>query len=112
MTIINKYQFQEKTILIQPNAGKAGAFQFDLTPQLPESAVISSIEVKTYGSKRVETTSVLVNGIPTCLENVVSVELNYPGEGYHGNHKITFIYTTTGGMKDEADFCCVKVTDI
>jgi len=112
MAITNNYQFPGRTVLVQPNTQGAGAFQFDLSPQIPDADTIISVTVKTYDTKNVDTTSVLIDGTPTVVDSIVSVMLNYPGNAFLGKHKITFIYSTNAGMVDEADFCCVDVKDV
>lgn len=103
------YQFDEKEILIQPNSDNTGTFTFDLSPQLPSAAHIASIVVKSYRGDT-ESTSVLIDGTPTvgATNSIVSLLLKWPGADQVGKHKLTFIYTTNGGMVDEADFWCVN----
>ena len=105
-----RYQFDIKTIRIQPSASGIGPFAFDLDPQLASGNDIASVVVKTYLSTA-ETTEHLISGTPTVSSNVVSVYFDYPGSALHGDHKITFIYTLVGEEIDEADFFKVRVTD-
>jgi len=106
------YQFDEEEILVQPYSEKMGPFTFDLGPLLPTGDSISSVTVKTYDTSGVETTTDLINGTPTESGDVVTIYFDYPGSSNEGRHKITFEYETANGMKDEADFWCVRVVDI
>ena len=80
------YQFKTATFLIQPGSVNVGPLQFNLTPQIPVGAVITSVDVKTY-LRKVETTSYLIDTshlAPAVAANVVTLFLKYPGDAYIG----------------------------
>lgn len=109
-----KYQFEESEILIQPYADGAGPFEFDLGPQLPSGDEIASFSIKSFLNDT-DTSDDLITASDQGAGddiNKIKVWFKYPGASLKGSHKLTFQYTTGEGMKDEADFFCVLVSDI
>ena len=111
------YQFETETFIIQPGSVNVGPLNFDLSPQIPATAIITAITVKTY-LRQAETTSLLIDTsvvAPSVAGNIVSLHLKWPGADYRGRHKITFTYTYTNcgaTAIDDADFCCIQAGNI
>lgn len=77
---------------------------------IPYGTVVSSVSVKAYNASGTDITDTMIEGTPTVSNNVVTVNLNYPGAT--GEYKLTFILTLDSGAVIEADFTRIDAEDI
>lgn len=71
--------------------------------------VVSVAVTATNLATGADVTDAMIEGTPTVAENVVSVNLNWPGAA--GKCKLTFLLTLTGDIVRELDFTRITAVD-
>lgn len=100
-------------INVQPGTSKY-AYEFEITVCSAAGAndgflafgrTIASVVVKAYkhGSTLLEDSD-LIEGVPTEVDQVITVKLNYPTTNGPGRYKLEFVMTLDDGSTEEADF--------
>jgi hypothetical protein len=76
----------------------------------PFGTTISSVDVTGYNDKNEDVTGDLIDGIPSELNNIVTVTLQYPGTD--GRYRLNFVVTLNTGSVKEANFPLIRAVSI
>jgi len=108
------------SIIVQPGTSKY-AYEFEVTVCSAVGAndgflafgrTIASVVVVAHkhGSSLLVDAE-LIEGVPTEVDQVITVKLNYPTTNGAGRYKLEFVMTLDDGSTEEADFGRVIVKD-
>jgi len=71
---------------------------------IPTGTNIASVIVTAFNSEGDSATAELIDGVPTVVDNVVTVVLKYPATTGDGRYKVTFACTLDTGSTRQFDF--------
>lgn|SRR5574343_194744 len=91
--------FAFSTIKVNAATDSWGPFAFDFVRAIPNGVTINSATV-TSSLDGVDSTSNLLESGQTSVDGTtVSIRLQYPGPGSHGNHVLSFALTLSNSAK-------------
>ena len=107
-------------ITVQPGTSKA-AYEFEITVCSAAGAndgflafgrTIASVVVTAHKHGRtILVDAEMIEGVPTEVDQVITVKLNYPTTNGAGRYKLEFVMTLDDGSTEEADFGRIIVKD-
>lgn len=104
-------------IILQPN--DQISYEFNITVEssqgandgfLPYGRSVSSVAVSGYSEDGITTDNHMIVGLPSVVNNLVSVVLRYPSAGV-GRYRLEMVLTLDNGQTKEADFSRIQAID-